>query len=395
MKNIFPIFAFLSFLFFLPNSSKGQSSIFSDSEYKPVVIWIYPPEKQMEIYQKVSKISEYNQKKYHFFLLSDVFNSATLISKEINDFLNKEPNLDLEKVYFLEWGKSAQSRYFVNTNNDIIADLYFHQIQENNADFNLEGVLKQFDGNRVWHIKLAEIEERSLIKNPQLRKFSYGLSWSKGSQNTFKEDSAYLPPSIGTFGLTVGYRINPRLYIFGRGQFSLNIPDMTNSQSTLFSQINISKGGKQTVAIDMQAHVFLHGSVQANYFLTNSQKFRPFIGGGFTYINFRSAKIHKETEIDVDNLFSGGGMPDIGSLGGTDTDLPFFTGSTIQPFISFGLSYKLLKNVSLMAWGEYNYNGKDELKGVKFNNNPNNFLFNYGIQFEFNKKQNKYYQYVK
>jgi hypothetical protein len=397
MKNIFSIFAFLASFFFLSNSSKGQTSTFFEGEYKPVVIWVYPPEVQMDVYEKVSKLGERNRQKYHFFLIPDSFNSKTLISKQINDYLNKEPNVDLEKVYFLEWGNSEQSKYFVNTNNDILADLYYYQIQENASNFNLDDVLRQFDGNRIWHIKLSEIEEKSLVLNPQLKKISYGLTWSRGSQSTFKEDSAYLPPSIGTFGLTVGYRINPRLYIFGRGQFSLNIPDMTNSQSTIFSQIDISKGGKQTVAIEMQAHVFLHGSLQANYFLTNSKKFQPFVGAGISFINFRSAKIRRETEIDVDKLFSGGGIPSAGGAGGlADGDLSFFIGSTIQPFISLGLSYKLIKNVRLMAWGEYSYTGKDELKGIKFtNNNHSNLLINYGIQFEFNKKQNKYYQYFK
>jgi hypothetical protein len=398
MKNKFSIIVFLTYISFLPNPSKGQTSTFSESGYKPVVIWVYSPEVQKEIYQKVSELTESKRNKYQFFLLSDTQNSKAEITKRINDFLNTESGIDKQKIYFLEWGSLPQSQYFENNDKDIFADFYYHQIAENNTNFNLEKVLTQFDSNYLWDIRLIEIEEKSIKVDTKLRRFSYGLTWTKMSQNTFKEDSAYLPPSVGTFGLTVGYRINPRLYLFGRGQFSLNIPDMSNTQSALFSQINFSKGGKQKVALDIEAHVLLQGSVQANYFLTNNQKFRPFIGGGFTYVNFRSAKVHKETEIDVSNIFAGGGLPNTSSLGGlngADGDLPFFKGSVIKPFFSAGISYKLFKYISLIAWGEYTYNSKDELNGVKFENNPNNFSFNYGIQFEFNKKGKKYYHYLK
>jgi opacity protein-like surface antigen len=274
----------------------------------------------------------------------------------------------------------------------IIADFYFYQLQENAPNFNIETILRQFDSNYVWHITLSQIEEKSLIENPQLRKFSYGFTFGSAFLKTFKEDTAYLPPSISKFGFTVGYRINPRLFILSKGQFSFDIPDMSNTQSSLFKQINISKGGKQKVSVNANAHVFLQGSIQANYFLGNSQKFKPFVGGGITYLNFRSAKIRKEVEIDVDKILSSGGQP--AGLSADEANFPFTTESIIHPFVTGGISYKLFKNVSLMVSAEYYYNNRKEWNGVSIDNKNDNYSINGGIQFEFKKKQKKYYQYL-
>jgi opacity protein-like surface antigen len=391
MKSNFYLTTFLFSCILLANSSRGQTSTFFEVNYKPVVVWVYPPDIQREVYQKMSDLTEVNRNKYRFLLISDTDNSKTVITKKINDFLNNEPTIDIQRVYVLEWSRNAKSKYFENTNKDIIADFSFHQIKENSVIFNLEDVLKQFDRNYVWHITLSQIEEKSLLINPQLRKFSYGLTFGTVFLKTFKEDTAYLPPSIAKLGFTVGYRINPRLFILSKGQFSFDIPDMSNTQSTLFKQINISKGGIQKVKVDANAHVFLQGSIQANYFLGNSQKFKPFVGAGLTYLNFRSAKIRKEVEVDIDKILSGGGQP--AGLSADEANFPFTTESIIQPFITGGISYKLFKNVSLMVSAEYYYNGRKEWNGVSIDNKNENFSINGGIQFEFKKKQKKYYQY--
>lgn len=395
MKNIYH-FVFMIILCF-PTLLKAQNTIFYEGDYKPLIIWVFPAEMKEQVYQKVGDLKDYKRRKYRFFLLSDSLNSKANITKKINDFLNTASNIDKQRVYFLEWGHKTQSQYFVNENKDILADFYYYTIKENILDFNLDNVLKQFDNNYIWDITLTEIEEKSLITNPQIRKFSYGISFGQTSQNTFKEDSAYLPASIGKFGLTIGYRINPRLYLLGRGQFSFKIPDQSGIQSTLFSQIDIAAGGKQTVAIDMKAHVLVQGSLQANYFLTSNQKLRPFVGGGLTFLSFRSAKVHQEVEIDLSSITSGGGLPSggLGNLGGSaGVDLPFFTGKTAVPFLTMGFSYKLHKNVILMGSAEYNYNNKRTLNNGGVVNQHHNLSFNAGLQFEFQKKQKKYYQYL-
>jgi hypothetical protein len=153
MKNKFSIIVFLTYISFLPNPSKGQTSTFSESGYKPVVIWVYSPEVQKEIYQKVSELTESKRNKYQFFLLSDTQNSKAEITKRINDFLNTESGIDKQKIYFLEWGSLPQSQYFENNDKDIFADFYYHQIIENNVNFNLEKVLTQFDSNYLWDNK--------------------------------------------------------------------------------------------------------------------------------------------------------------------------------------------------------------------------------------------------
>lgn len=393
MKNIYYC-CIVAFICCFPNLSKAQNTIFYESDYKPLVIWVYPAEMQKEVNQNISKLEDYKKQKYRFFLLSDSLNSKASITKKINDLLNTASNIDIQRVYYLEWGHKSQSQYFVNENKDILADFHYYTIKESNLDFNLDNVLKQFDKHYLWHITLSQIEEKSLITNPQIRKFSYGISFGQTSQNTFKEDSAYLPASIGKLGLTIGYRINPRLYLLGRGQFSFKIPDQSGLQSTLFSQINISAGGKQTVAIDMKMHIFVQGSLQANYFLTSSQKLRPFIGGGLTFLSFKSAKAHQEIEIDLSSMTNGGGIPS-GLGNSTDVDLPFFAGKTLTPFLTLGFSYKLFKNVSILGSADYDYKDKKSLDNGGIVNLNHNLSFNIGLQFEFQKKQKKYFQYLR
>jgi hypothetical protein len=119
MKSIFTLTSLLFFCILVSNSTKGQTSSFLEVIYKPVVIWVYSPEMENEINQKMTELTEVNRNKYRFLLISDNDNSKTVITKKINDFLNSESMIDLQRVYVLEWSRNGKSKYFQNNNKDI------------------------------------------------------------------------------------------------------------------------------------------------------------------------------------------------------------------------------------------------------------------------------------
>lgn len=361
--------------------------------YKPVVVFVYPVQYQLQATQSLQSLDEVTRAKYRFLMLADSTSSRASIAKAVNDFLNSEDRIDKQRVYYLEWSESTRS-FFGADEKNIFANYHFYQIRQNGLTFNAKGVIAEFESTYLWNIALFNLEDRSLRLNPQLKRVNFGLTYGVSTQNTFTADTAYLPPSINKLGFTIGYRISPHIYLTGRGMLSFKIPNQSKIQSDLQAKINPAAGGSQTLSIDMTSHVFLQGSLQANYFFNTKKRIQPFVGAGLSFLMFQSAKIHQEITIDVSSFASGGGPPSNlgGGLGGGD--LPFFKGQSAEPFGVLGLSYQLSRNTRFLLTTDCYYNNRQQLNGIAINSRPLNVSYSAGLQFELNKKTKKYYRYL-
>jgi hypothetical protein len=382
------------FVLLVAKSAHSQEIIFFEGDFKPLVVWVYPERMQKEVTAALRTLGDYKRKEYQFLFVRDSLSSKESVCQKINDFLNDERGIDKQRIYYLEWGKGSKSEYFSNSNTDILADVYFHSLEDNSQTFNLLKVLERFDNRYIWESTLYNIETNNLTTIPKLRKLGFGLTYGKSTQSSFENDTAFLPSAINKLGITLSYRLNPRLYLTGRTMFSFKIPNQSKMQAQLFSQIDPFAGGVQTISINMKSHIFLESSFYAQYFLTDAKKLKPFVAAGFAFSTWRSAKINEEVEIDFDNIFSGGGMGDFGDLAGGG-ELAFFTVRNFNPLITAGASYQLSRNVSFLLSTEYQFNSREKANGIKLDNRYQNFSINAGIQFELSKKQKKYYQYLK
>lgn len=388
----------LSVLIFLAINTKPMAQLPNRAYlYKPVIVFVHPAQYRQQAIQSLRSVDESTRSKYYFLMIADSTSSRASIVKEVNDFLNTEERIDKQRVYYLEWSETPRS-FFNPDEKTIFANYHFYQIHEDGRTFNAKGVIAEFESTYLWNIALFNLEERSLLLNPQLRKINFGLTFGFSSQNTFTADTAYLPPSINLLGFTVGYRLTPRIYLIGRGMFSFKIPNQSKIQSDLQSRINPTAGGSQTLKIDMTSHIALQGSLQINYFFNTRRRVQPFVGAGASFLMFQSAKISQEVTIDLSSFSSGGGPPSggLGNLGGglAGGDLPFFKGQTVQPFGLLGVSYQLSRNTRFLFSTDYYYNNRKEVRGVPIDNQRLNVSFNAGLQFELNKKTKKYYQYL-
>jgi hypothetical protein len=385
-------------LFFLFAASCTGAWGQAGSSYKPVIVFVHPAHCQIQAVEALRKLGSETLAKYQFLMLADSAMTRAYIVKEVNDFLNTEEWIDKQRVYYLEWSEDEQSHFFDPSEKNIFANYHFYRIRDKGRTFDAKGVLEEFNSTYLWQIALHNLEENSLRVNPQLQKVNFGLTYGFSTQNTFKEDTAYLPPSINSLGFTVGYRVSPRFYLTGRGMFSFKIPNQSKIQSDLQSRINPAAGGSQTLKIDMTSHIALQGSFQMSYFFNPHHRIQPFVGVGMSFLMFQSAKISREVTIDISSLMSGGGPPSggLGNLGGglADGDLPFFKGQTIQPYGVLGVSYRLSRNTRFLFTTDYYYNNRKEIRGIPIDNQRLNVSFNAGLQFELNKKTKKYYQYI-
>jgi hypothetical protein len=382
-------------------SAKSMAQQHSPSyPYKPVVVFVHPAEYRLQAVQSLRALDEATRAKYYFLMLSDSSMTRASIAKEVNDFLNDEEpveKIDKQRIYYLEWSETPRSFFDANEKN-IFANYHFYQIRENGRTFNIQGAMAEFERTYLWQIALVQLEERSQLLNPQLKKVNFGLTYGLSTQNTFTADTAYLPSSINKLGFTVGYRVSPRFYLTGRGLFSFKIPNQKKMQSDMQSRINPMAGGSQTLKIEMAMHIYIQGSLQATYFFNPGKQMQPFVGAGVSFLTFQSAKISREVTIDMSSMMSGGGMPSggLGDLGGglDPGSMDMFKAAAIEPFGVLGLSYQLSRNTRFLFTTEYQYNNLRKISGADINSRSLNVSFNAGLQFELNKKHKKYYQYL-
>jgi hypothetical protein len=395
-QKLFPILISLILITFC---SKGQEEVtFFEGDYKPLLIFVYPESHSEEVLVKLKNSKRFSTKKCDFMLICDSLANSSSVVNRINKYLNSEKLIDKQRVYYLEWGIETISKYVQNTPNDIFANYEYYQIKENNSKFDMDELIDRFKNSYISDLTLIELEKSTNINIASTKKLSFGTSLSYNSQNVFVEDSAYLPNSIKRFGINIGYRLNPRLYLIGKTSFSAKIPNQEKLQSDIFSNINIFAGGTQIINIDVKAHIVLQGSIEANYFLIDKYKLRPFVGAGLSFVSFRSARIREQVELDLSNLGAGGGLPTGGlqsALGGSAGNLPFFMGKNVAPFAKLGLNYKMTRNINLLCSGQYDHSNKNQVNGVSINAKSMGFSMDIGIQIELNKGKKKYFEYLK
>jgi Outer membrane protein beta-barrel domain len=247
----------------------------------------------------------------------------------------------------------------------------------------------------LWQMDIDKIKETSEQESPQLRPFNFGLSLGYGWQNNFNADTFRLPSSISKIGIMMGYRIKPRVYLNSSLTASWQLPDLSGQQSNLFSKIDISAGGKQTINIDLKMHIVVQGTLQANYFLKpGNPRLRPYVGVGIAGLLLVQADTTISQEIDVSTIFSGGGQPNLGGSGDTP-DLNLTQLTTISPLIEVGINYKLARSINFLCSIAYQHRFKTEFRGIQANNRLSDISLNFGVQFELSKKVKKYYKYVR
>jgi hypothetical protein len=380
----------------LAANAQNSKLIVNAESFRPLVVVVQQGGDEKMLLSSIADLSEKDRNAHHFLLIYGEKADQATITRILNETLNKDVNyhIDKQKIYLLLLEADIPLRNFL-TDQAIFADVAEVATESNSKTINFTPFLDKMKTKYLWNMDVENIKKSGMKITHKNRRLGFGFVAGMHTQDVFKTDTAFLPGRITKMGISLNYRLSNRWQLSGRVMGSFKLPNQSKMQSSLLSQIDIAAGGEQTVKVEMNTHVFVQISLQANYLFQLRQKLQGFAGLGLARINFLSARLNEETTIDVSNFSPGSGGPPGGLDFGSPDDLPKLSNSFWNPFVSVGLNYKLGKRVSLMANLDCHAPkfGKKVVNGVEITKNTNPFSPGLGLQFSFG-RSSVYYNYL-
>jgi hypothetical protein len=377
-------------------NAQNSKLIVNAESFRPLVVVVHQGDHEKMLLNSIADLSEKDRNAHHFLLVYGEKTDQAQITQMINETLNKDVNyrIDKQKIYLLLLQADVPLRNFL-TDQTIFADVADMGLGSYGEKLDFAPVLDKMKTKYLWNMDVENIQKSGMKITHKNRRLGIGFVTGMHTQDVFKTDTAFLPGRITKMGISLNYRLSNRWQLSGRIMASLKLPNQSKLQSSLFSQIDMAAGGEQTVKVEMETHVFIQASLQANYLFQLHRKLQGFAGLGLARINFLSARLNQETTIDVSNFSPGSGGPPGGLDFGSPDDLPRLSNSFFNPFAAIGLNYKLSNRVSLTANLDYHAPkfGKKVVNGVEITQNTNPFSPGLGLQFTFGKSK-VYYNYL-
>jgi hypothetical protein len=394
MNYTLKIILSISIIILLQNKAVAQEkSIYMyGEESKPTIFIICKPQEKENILININKVTIQNELKFHYVFITDEITSSKQISININKLLNSQLWFDQYHLYLFHYGDTNAFATYKSLDKKVFAETHF-QIDSENMDVGLwNNIITKFRKKYLWAIDLEKIEEKGKREIFQKKNFSLGVAMGWNWQNSFKQDSNYLPSFITKYGVLLDYKLSDHFHLNGKILMSFSIPNQEKLQSEMQSQIDPSKGGSQRISAELSMHIFIQPTLQFNYFYNLKKSWQSFAGIGVSVVNFSAARKKISRTIDI----SSGGMGNIGNAGlnGID-DLELNTGKSINPFIAFGVSKNISRNTSFYVSGDYFFHTTNKThKGVTPSNDLQNLSIQTGIMFRLGKKEKYTYQYL-
>jgi hypothetical protein len=377
----------------LATNAQNSKLMLNTESFRPLLVVVHQADDEKILLNSIADLSEKDRNGYHFlFIYGEKTNQAT-ITRILNETLSKDANfyINKQKIYLLLLKADAPLRAFLS-DQAIFADVADMGSGSYGEKVDFAPVLDKMKTKYLWNMDVENIKNSGMKITHKNRRLGVGFVMGMHTQDVFKTDTAFLPSRITKLGISLNYRLSNRWQLMGRIMGSFKLPNQSKLQSSLLSQIDMAAGGEQTVKIEMETHVFVQTSLQANYLFQLHRKVQGFAGVGLARINFLSARLNQETTIDVSNFSPGSGGPPGGLDFGSQDDLPRLSNSFWNPFAAIGLNYKLNKRVSIMANLDYHAPkfGKKVVNGVEITQNTNPFSPGLGLQFTFGKSNVNY-----
>lgn len=378
----------------LSSAQEGVPQFIDNGELiKPLVVLVYPQKMHKQVAGGVYKIHYSRQYNSHYLLVSHMGKCISYIAATANDCINKNKNIDKQRIYLLLIDEEATNRYYDSLDKKVFAATRYVQYlnTDTSVPMNLDDLLNNFNTAYTWQIQIDNIEQKQQKINIKENKMNAGFVMGMNLQGRFSSDTAYLPGSFMKYGFLINKYLNRQFSIQASFTGSFKVPNQQKLQSELQSQIKPGGSGSQKIKIEIATHFLFQANLQLNYYLpVKNTNLKPYLAAGTSVASFRSAYKKVNKYISISSLQNGNRE----ALGIDPDEFSFFSATIINPFISAGFEYKLTEKATFVFYKDLLFQVNNSVNGVKVGNGINSVSVSAGIQFNLAKKGKPYYNYV-
>jgi hypothetical protein len=359
MKTAFTILIIVHFT----NILQGQNCSFSKNSgnYMPLILMISEDGPFSEMNDTIKKTLPLTNAS--FISINGSFLSPSEITDTVNTILNKEKQIDKNKIYLIIVGSNSffekqnqfvnrifPSKFFIQTEQDSIYGASFETVSIDSM--NLKRILAQMYQSHLWENDLASIEHRTVLDTVDYnRSFEVGLGFFQNYPLLIRSDANF-PRTISTLELHMAIDFSWKYRLIA--SFSTNYHKPSESSSSSEDDQILSK------------NLFTR-SIQLSRFFVNSQIIKPYLSAGFSHSRLTVMSTEKSgtyVKMNMQRLTYGSLMASAG--------FDFYMGPKL--LLDFNASYQ----ASLNSF-----------------NTVNNFSLFVGLSYKFHKKEKYFFEYLK